>query len=282
MASFEEVRARAQTLLSTVRWVRQQLAVVPTPAAAAVNSVISQAGRDLAAAIGGSLSEYITGRRRYGSRAARAAVDQGRRRGRANLQAQKRQQVIALLDQTSILISEINDPIDWRIRRRLALAATRARTLQRWSTILDRVETVLLELTVYSPPDDDISVVRGLDAGFRQLIETRLSALDPSWWHTRVPSPISRRAEVEAQRRSEGRLPPLQFLRFSDYGKIILLPSNWEETFGAFLGDEDTFLSRFTDLKVLRNDVAHSRTLSAADRIRLRQLAASIFPPSSG
>jgi hypothetical protein len=282
MAAFEEVVARANNLLSTIKWVQQQLGVEPNPSGAAINSVISKSGRDLAALIGGSISEYFIGERGIGSRAARAAVDQHRRQARAAQRDNRRRQALSLLDQVAALVSELNDPIDWRIRRHLTLSIAKAKSAKRWSTVLDRTESLLLELIVYSPPDDDISIVRRLDREFRRLIERQLSTLDPDWWRTRVQPKISRRAEKEAQLRSKGRASASQFLLFADYATIILNPLNWSSAFESQFHDRNSFIACFSELKALRNDVAHSRLLSAGDRMRMRELVNQLLGPSVG
>jgi Swt1-like HEPN len=279
MATFADIVARANNLLSTVRWVRQQLAAGPNVSNTAINSMISQSRRALAIEIGGSLSEYLIGKRELGSRAARAAVDQHRRLTSATIRVDQRVQALSLLDQVAALVSELSDPIDWRIRRHLTLSIAKAKSASRSSTILDKSEALLLELIVYSPPEDDISIVRDSDRKFRDLIERRLSAIDPDWWRTRVQPRIFRRAEKAALHRSARGSAPSQFLLFADYGAIILDPSNWRLAFESDFHDRDSFRSCFNELRALRNDVAHSRLLSTTDRIRMREIMNRLLAP---
>ena len=278
MASeFESLQHEAQQLLYECKHLAETLGRPQPPFSVAIGSMIQDGTREAAAIIGAGLTDYIFGRPRIGGKAARKAVDHSRRLQRAQVQDSHRGQALALLTRTGVLISRLPDPIDWRFRSHVANLVVRARNSKSWRTIACRTEGIILEFLAYSPPNDDISVVRKLDRHFREFIEGTLSRLGNDWWTTRVPSEIRLRAEREARMRGQTSASPIDYLTFAEYGRIILSAANWNEAFAAILGDRAGFEDRFRELKGLRNDVAHSRPLSTQSRVRLRELAGGIL-----
>jgi hypothetical protein len=180
----------------------------------------------------------------------------------------------SLVDQLDSLVEQsMLEPIDSSFQRRLKGRLRVARSAARAQTVLQRVADICLEIQDYSPPGDDISVVRRLDLALRDVICSRLNALDPSWWTSRVPAQVRVRAERARRGRGPPAVEPWQFLMFADYGRIIFDGANWTEAFEATFHDEAATRSDLVRLTVLRNDVAHSRPLPTADRVEFRRLS---------
>ncbi len=265
-------RARIRVLLEGLRVARQ---AASNPA----ENLVRDARRDVAAEIGGLVSSYFTGRRRIGQRLARNLVDHGRHTRTSSVRDSNLATTRALVEEVRLrLETPLTDQIDWRFQRhvmseiRLAFAATRP------ETVLRRLDGVLVEVQEYSPPGDDITIVRDLDRRFRALIRAYLSRVGPNWWVDRVPSPIRLRAERSMAARHTVAPDGVDFLSFGDYLKIITSPLNWDEVFAAAIGDKANFLAGFTRLNRFRTDVAHSRPLSTAGKLEFRVLAESILP----
>jgi hypothetical protein len=235
--------------------------------------------RDIASEIGGAASEYLLGRRRPGQRIGHVLVDDGRRIRVDQALSAQRQSALGLLEELDgQIVQGLGDPIDWRFRRHLRAALSNARSVQRPRTILDRITATLGEITAYSPPDDDFTVVRKLDRRFRQLIRGRLSSIAPDWWATRISPSIRRRAEAGRNAGGDPQADPLLYLTFGDYGKVMLDHGNWVDAFQTVLGERGLFETKFRMITALRNGVAHSRPLSSAQRLNFRTLAIEILP----
>ncbi len=275
----EALRSDAPGYFDQVQQLRETLTCSPPPAAAAVEVALSDLRRQAAAELGGIVSEYFVGRRRPGQRVGRALVDRGRIQRRSQAQAAVWQSAVSLLERIgSDLDRALEDPIDWKFRRHVRAEIARARSSRSPLTLLARIEDVLRELEVYSPPQDDISIVRLMDMRFRALIRSRLSTLGEDWWLARVPPSIRVKAERSMKSHGSAQGDPVRFLTFGDYERIILAESNWTEAFSAFLPDRAVFNRDMSRLTSLRNDVAHSRPLSVAERSELRRLADQIIP----
>jgi hypothetical protein len=270
----ETARHSAQQLIQEVR--RQLTTLNPTSAGTArpLDSALGGIRRNLAAEVGGAFSDYLIGRRRPGQQVARLLVDQGRETRRRQALSLARSGALWLLNQLESTVQQgLLEPIDSRFQRHLTLGIRRASYAARPQTILRKVEGLAQEILAYSPPDDDISVVRRLDVRLRELLRARLSAIDRSWWVARVPSPVRVRAERAMRTRRPDSRAPWQFLSFSDYGRVVLTDANWTEAFSAVFGDRVVFQRNFAKLTLLRNDVAHSRPLTAPDRLEFRRIA---------
>ena len=243
-----------------------------------VDPVLGPLRREAAAVIGGAVSDYLFGSRRPGKQIARQIVDQGRRQRALDSRSRALAEARSLADQLDLLVGQsLLEPIDSRFQSSLRSRLRIARSAARAETVLRRVADVCLQIQAYSPPGDDITLVRRLDLGLRNCIRSRLSALDAGWWTTRVPGPVRSRAETAMRNRAIPGIEPWQFLMFSDYSRIILEKANWTESFGVLFQDEVATKSDLGRLTILRNDVAHSRPLTTADRLEFRRLSERIL-----
>lgn len=275
----EAVRGAAPGYLDQIQRIRASLTAPPAPASTAIQAAMEDVRRQAAAEIGGLVSEYFVGRRRPGQKIGRVLVDQGRLKRKSDAQAAVRRSAVSLLDRIGAdLDRALEDPIDWQFQRHVRAEVVKARTVRRPLTLLDRIEGLVRESEAYSPPQDDISVIRRMDSRFRGFIRERLSLLGTDWWIARVPSSIRVKAERSMTARGSSHADPIRFLTFGDYGRIILAEANWVEAFQAHLPDRAAFKRNMDRLTSLRNDVAHSRPLSASERLELRQLAARVLP----
>lgn len=122
-------------------------------------------------------------------------------------------------------------------------------------------------------PKPSATDVRGdlkiLEISLRKFIERELSKRNLTWWEC-IPLEIKKSAEHKKSR-SETMwpwYPPsstniIDYLDFSDYKKIILEPTNWQAVFSRFFKNQVFIESKLAELEPIRNDVAHSRALSA-------------------
>ena len=98
-----------------------------------------------------------------------------------------------------------------------------------------------------------------------------------NWWAERIPEDVRRHAE-DRQSRNERPWPwseesattPLHFVDFADYSRILTRRDNWRDAFRAVFQDEEILRAKLRELESIRNDVAHSRDLSPAQRQKLR------------
>lgn len=72
-------------------------------------------------------------------------------------------------------------------------------------------------------------------------------------------------------------LAPVDYLTFGEYGKIILDRKNWSEAFAEVLPERRTFERQFLAIKDIRNDVAHSRQVSARDHEKLLEFYSAVL-----
>jgi hypothetical protein len=246
-----------------------------------VTAAVSDVSRQAVAEALGAVSQYLTGLRRPGQRIGRIAVDANRTGRRKKLELEARQSALDLLNEITLASDlGLEDPIDWKFLRHVRGQAAKARSAKGALTILDRAEGIVHELSAYSTPEDDFSVIRGLDRKFRAFIRERLSTRGGDWWGVGVPLHLQRKVDKSRISRGVPQADPLKFLAFGDYSAIILSQSNWAQIFFPLLGDRSQFESRMNRLVQLRNDIAHSRPLSTASRVELRELAKHIIPDS--
>jgi len=271
--SFDELKSRADSLLPRAKSLRDALSRPASPGQAVLAGLLSDASRTAIKGVGGGLSEAVLGSRAYGSRAGARWFAAVSKQSRNRAAGQSLDAALALVREFESIVAGLEDPVDWRLARRQRTELARARTAQRPTTVLDRLIRAIEEFRVYSPPDDAISVVRRLDVAIRACIRTRLGAIDPDWWNTRIPSAIRTRAEARMRARKSGPADPLLFLQFSDYCPVFTTKANWEATFGATFGELTEVELRFRELTLLRNDVVHGRPITTEARIRLRDLS---------
>jgi hypothetical protein len=115
------------------------------------------------------------------------------------------------------------------------------------------------------------------DASMAGEPTSELSRVDRDWWQ-HMPPEIRKNAETRKQRSQVTWpwYPPtstnvVDYLDFSDYRRIVLEPNNWQGVFSRFFGTESFVQVRLGELEPIRNDLAHSRSLtqSAVDKLRM-------------
>jgi hypothetical protein len=128
------------------------------------------------------------------------------------------------------------------------------------------------------PSADPSKCLKDLECELRKFIEHELNKTNNDWWQQRVPLAIRNNAESKKNRRENmwpwyppTSMNPVDYLDFSDYRKIILEPSNWRDIFIKYFKSESFIDSRLGELDPIRNDIAHSRSLStiAIDKLRI-------------
>ena len=120
------------------------------------------------------------------------------------------------------------------------------------------------------------TIITLLEQTFRQFITRKLMKASPNWWITKVPGSIRKKAEKTKgrDRNSEDQYTqqalPIDYVDFIDYVEIIIESDNWNTTFKEVFGDKNTLLSKFNELKPIRDAIMHSRELSANQIQRLQ------------
>jgi hypothetical protein len=120
-------------------------------------------------------------------------------------------------------------------------------------------------------------LLRSLEEALRKLIEESLLRLSPSWWTTRIPEDVRENAERRKEKDDKqwpwatgADLPPIHYVDFPDYVKIIRRKDNWREAFSRIFHDEELVSSKLRELEPIRNALAHSRPMPKNGLIRLR------------
>jgi hemerythrin superfamily protein len=123
-----------------------------------------------------------------------------------------------------------------------------------------------------------------LENALREFISKELSKITPDWWIQRVPSDVRQHAEDRKAKsenlwpwHQEKGLPLIYYVDFSDYIKIITRKDNWKETFAPKFGDKDAVSTKLRELEPVRNNIAHSREISAHTREKLEIYAREII-----
>ncbi len=122
----------------------------------------------------------------------------------------------------------------------------------------------------------DYDLLKTLENKLRSCIETQLSTQFPKWWTERIPNDVRNRAE-DRKSKNETLWPwsneshdLIYFVDFNDYIKIITRRDNWREIFVNIFKDQALIIAKLKELDPIRNAIAHSRPLSATDRMRLK------------
>ncbi|WP_304174664.1 CBS domain-containing protein [Limnochorda pilosa] len=125
-----------------------------------------------------------------------------------------------------------------------------------------------------------------LEDELRAFLTRELARTGPDWWERRVPTPVRKRCESRRQDELAGlpaalaqveqETPLLEYASFGDYLAIILEDRNWQELFQPIFRSKEWVMRRFTDLRELRNRVAHNRKLDP-DRCELLDVYAGEF-----
>ena len=72
-------------------------------------------------------------------------------------------------------------------------------------------------------------------------------------------------------------MAPIHYVDFSDYAKIIGDSRNLGSVFRPFFLDLEVVRSKLRELEPIRHGIAHSRTVSAEGKIKLRLYAGEFF-----
>jgi len=67
----------------------------------------------------------------------------------------------------------------------------------------------------------------------------------------------------------------IEFLSFEHIQKIIV--NNWNDVFESIFQDQNKITLKLTELEIIRNAIAHTRTLSDEGIKRLEQYAQDVF-----
>ena len=106
----------------------------------------------------------------------------------------------------------------------------------------------------------------------RELIQTRLSDRDASWWTTLVPKKVQTVAEsrfADAQKNSWLEGVSSDLLGFVDFGGLSdTIINNWSD-FEDLVPSQHWLKQRMDELERARNFIAHNRMLAPAEFARL-------------
>lgn len=119
-------------------------------------------------------------------------------------------------------------------------------------------------------------VLKDLELELRGFIEKSLGEVTDNWWKERIPSDV----QINAKQRLEKSDSPwpwvtsqdsslISYVDFPDYLKIILRRDNWSEIFQKVFKDQDGISSKLRELALIRNKIAHMRSISNSEKIAL-------------
>jgi hypothetical protein len=250
----------------------------------------------IASELGGAISLGLLGRRRPGQTLARNLSRQSRINQRQQLLAASRSRALGILQQMEFELSNLAGQMNESRRRALLRSLAQVRSSPSPATIGRRIARVISEIESTSsvpetlPPGiaqpesaADHSLLRQFEQDLRGFISGQLSGVSANWWLESVPSEVRKSAEQRLRSR-ETTWPwtpgvestAIHYVDFSDYAKILVFGQNWTTVFGRFFGDPDIVRSKLRELEPIRNDVAHSRTLSEEGRTKLRLYAGEL------
>jgi HEPN superfamily Swt1-like protein len=253
----------------------------------------------VASELGGAITKELFGRKRLGQVFGRSLSKQSRANQRAQLMAASRSRALGILDQTQVELTNLSGQVNEARRRVLLSSLGNVRSSPRASTIARRTILVISRIEALpsfakplaqargqelrSASTADQSLLRHLEQDLREFISGQLSGLTPNWWLDRIPQEVRNAAErrLLARERTWPWTPgvestPIHYVDFSDYAKILVFGQNWIDVFGRFFGDMEIVKSKLRELEPIRNDVAHSRTLSHDGRTKLRLYAGEL------
>ena len=126
------------------------------------------------------------------------------------------------------------------------------------------------------------AILFNLENHLRDFLELQMSAkLGSDWWNLGVPKGIKERVNQmrEDERKVGWEVTTLvgnsQFLSFEHIQKIIV--NNWNDVFRTIFQDQNKIILKLTELEIIRNAIAHTRTLSEAGMQRLEQYSQDII-----
>ncbi len=238
---------------------------------------------ELLSKLGGAAGQEFFGGRRFGSVVGRAISQDSRAKSRAALMMQASRDALQVVNETTSILSGVMTLLPPRFYALLAGRLSKARSAVRPGTILQHSTSVMDQFLAFEPPSrsldaphEDYAILRQLETALRGHIRLRLSGLTATWWIQRVPEDVRKNAEDRKLRRegmwpwSEGgQVELLAYLDFADYLKIISRRDNWRDAFRSTFKDEEILRAKLRELEAIRNDVAHMRPLTAAQRTKL-------------
>jgi hypothetical protein len=115
-----------------------------------------------------------------------------------------------------------------------------------------------------------------IEAALRELIIEELSKIAGQKWHKqRLPSDLSPKLsegpKYERAYKWIEFIPhhPICYLDFPDLPKIIARADNWRDCFERYFGNKDSFQSKFRDIELVRNKIAHSRLITSSELAKI-------------
>lgn len=165
--------------------------------------------------------------------------------------------------------------------------------IKRVLAALDEVSSLPLVYNNQLPTEKEIKekekkmpydTLQRLESSLREFISKELSKVTPDWWIQRVPADVSQNAENRKAKdeklwpwHQEKDLPLIYYVDFPDYIKIITRKDNWKDVFAPIFRDKDAVSTKLRELEPIRNDIAHSREISAHAREKLEIYAREII-----
>lgn len=127
-------------------------------------------------------------------------------------------------------------------------------------------------------------ILKELETKLRLFIEESLKNINKNWWKERVPGDVQESAK-QLQEKNECPWPwikkeeksPIFYIDFPDYLKIIIRKDNWNEVFQKTFKDANAIAQRLRELQPIRNNIAHSRSITSQESTALRLYADQII-----
>lgn len=126
-------------------------------------------------------------------------------------------------------------------------------------------------------PTESYKMLKRLETGLRECILGRLEKVSKNWWRERVPPDVQERAELRKNKNEkqypwhiEKDLPPIFYIDFTDYVKIITRRDNWRQVFEQVFKDKEIISAKLRELEPIRNAIAHVRELSRTEAEKLK------------
>lgn len=122
---------------------------------------------------------------------------------------------------------------------------------------------------------ESYEILKELEQKLRQCISENLSKVSKEWWKRKVPEDVRKNAETRKKKNEspwlwiKGGSPLIDYIDFSDYGKIITRKDNWNEIFKHIFENRENLLSKLKELEPIRNTIMHSRNLTKKQVKRL-------------
>jgi hypothetical protein len=165
--------------------------------------------------------------------------------------------------------------------------------IRRTLAVLDEISSLPLVYNLSLPTEKEIKekekkmpydTLQSLENSLREFISKELSKITPDWWIQRVPADVRQHAEDRKAKdeklwpwHHEKNLPLIYYVDFPDYIKIITRKDNWKDVFAPIIRDKDAVSTKLRELELVRNNIAHSREISAHAREKLEIYAREII-----